>query len=925
MVVFTVDGTTVLTMHFLFSFNELARNGHADCGGAERISTSVEAAADGLRAFVLAYRNRFTRRRRLPENRPSVTQFMPCYGCHLRHIPEIFPISLSNIFRAACHGKTLRIANISAFVLSMGISALLPQFSRAEGAQDAAATTSAIPTSPSSIAAGTPGAAAAPGREDEPPIERPDFSVHVARPNAPKDKKDVPYSAECRAAGTDDCVEQAVADNGVYHIKGIAGGLVVFDMPNATLKAEDVVYDSNTGIATATGQVYYRDYDHDEVIYADSGTYNTDTEAGDFHHVRGYMKAKIVARPGVLTSKDPFYFEAEWVEKLPGKYLLHDAFITDCEMPNPWWTMHGSVIDFIPRDRAIVHDGVYRFRGLPVFFFPYFHKSLKTEPRRSGFLAPNIGHSSSRGFLFGLGYYQTIGRSMDATYVVQDFTSRGYAHHVDFRGRPTDKSYFNLIFYGVQDRGIMQSGALLKASGFTITGSGKIDLGHGWIARAAVDYLSSYLFHQQFSDSFSEAIFSETHSSGFLEKHFGTYTFDVAVSRTQSFQDTTPGNSITIRALPEVELNDTYQQLASGRIPLWFSLHASYGLFHRVEPQGAAATDFYETSQFSTRADIEPSLTSVIRLGGFSLLPEVTAHETFYGQTLVAGAVSGNNLFRSAPEAKLDLMFPTLARVYNHKTIFGDKLRHVIEPRVRYDYVTGVNSFQNTLLFDPTDLITNTRELEYELTNRIYARRGDTVTEIFSWDLRQKHYFDPTFGGALAPGQLNVLTSELSLTGYSFLDGARRDSPIVSTLRATPINGLTLAWQGDYDPVGHRIVNSMLSANIRFHRYFVNAGSDQIHPNADLANPANQFRTTFGYGDANRKGLNAAFSMVYDYRASLLEYGIAQVTYNTSCCGFSFQVRRLDFGTVVENQYLASFSIANVASVGTLKKQERIF
>ena len=65
--------------------------------------------------------------------------------------------------------------------------------------------------------------------------------------------------------------------------------------------------------------------------------------------------------------------------------------------------------------------------------------------------------------------------------------------------------------------------------------------------------------------------------------------------------------------------------------------------------------------------------------------------------------------------------------------------------------------------------------------------------------------------------------------------------------------------------------------------------------------------------------------MVYDYRLALLEYGIAQATYNTSCCGFSIQVRRLNFGTVVENQYLASFSIANVASVGTLKKQERIF
>jgi LPS-assembly protein len=516
---------------------------------------------------------------------------------------------------------------------------------------------------------------------------------------------------------------------------------------------------------------------------------------------------------------------------------------------------------------------------------------------------------------------------MDATYVVQDFTSRGYAHHVDFRGKPTQHSDFDLIFYGVQDRGIIQNGALLKAPGFSITGTGKIEFGNGWIARGALDYLSSYLFHQQFTDSYSQAIFSETHSSAYAEKHFGDYTFDVSVSRTENFIDTTPGNFVIIRSLPELELNNAYQQIASGPVPLWFSLHASYGLFHRVEPQPTTepVVDYYETSQFTSRADFEPSLSSAIRLGSFTLLPQVTEHEMFYSQTLVNYVVSGNGLLRSAPEGKVDLIFPAIARVFNRKTLFGDKLRHVIEPRIRYDYVTGVNNFNETLLFDPTDLLTNTREAQISIANRIYARRGDTVSEILSWDLSEKYYFDPTFGGALVPGQNNVFLTELNLTGYSFLDGIRRESPVVSSLRLSPVNGLHFRWQGDYDPTTRRIVNSSVSADVRIRRYFVNVGSDQIRPNPDLAPPANQFRATFGYGNNNRKGWNAAFSMVYDYRLSLLEYGIAQVTYNTSCCGFSAQVRRLDFGTVVENQYLLSFSIANVASVGTLKKQENIF
>jgi LPS-assembly protein len=56
-----------------------------------------------------------------------------------------------------------------------------------------------------------------------------------------------------------------------------------------------------------------------------------------------------------------------------------------------------------------------------------------------------------------------------------------------------------------------------------------------------------------------------------------------------------------------------------------------------------------------------------------------------------------------------------------------------------------------------------------------------------------------------------------------------------------------------------------------------------------------------------------------------LQYGNAQITYNADCCAFNMQVRRLAFGTRNENQYRFSFVIANIGSVGTLRKQDRLF
>jgi len=304
----------------------------------------------------------------------------------------------------------------------------------------------------------------------------------------------------------------------------------------------------------------------------------------------------------------------------------------------------------------------------------------------------------------------------------------------------------------------------------------------------------------------------------------------------------------------------------------------------------------------------------------------VTLHNAFYSQSLINGRVDSVSIRRFAPEVSIDFVMPSIERIFNKKTFLGDKLKHVIEPRATYRYVSNVHDFVQTLRFDPLDLISGTNELQVGITNRIYAKRGDTISEVLTWEVFQKRYFDPTFGGALVSGERNTFLSTLQLTPYSFLSGTRGYSPLVSILRVSPRPGISVTWMTDYDPRLHRFVNSTLTGDFRIRRYFVSVGSDQVRPNPLVAPPANQFRNTIGYGDPNRKGINMAFSSVYDYRQKLLSYGVAQVTYNTDCCGISFQVRRFNIGTRLgDNTYLVSFSIANIASVGTLKKQERLF
>jgi LPS-assembly protein len=769
-----------------------------------------------------------------------------------------------------------------------------------------------LPAPPSP--APSPAAAAAPAPADDATVERPDFSVRIPRPDAP------PVGEKFLNSDTQD------SDNGVYRLHGN----VTVELFNATFKADEAEYDENTKIFTARGHVSYRNYDRNELIYCDRAEYNTDTQRGTFYHVRGYNKTKVVARPGILTTQEPFYFEGAYAEKFEDKYILHDGFITDCSVPNPWWTLHGKVFDIVTNDRAISHSSVFRVRGVPVFYFPYFYKGLKKEPRKSGFTTPELGHSSQFGYFFGAGYYWAINRSYDMTYLFQDYTSRGYAHHVDLRGKPTQKSDFNLIVFGVQDRGTDVNGFISKAPGVSITGTGKIEFGDGWSARGNIDYLSSFLFRQTFSYSFNEAVYSSTNSAAYVTKKFDYYTFNTSISRNENFESATPGDSIVIRKLPEFELEGRDRQLTSGALPTWFSFDSTFGLYHRVQPDphnGPPDGPFYENSQFDPRANLEPTILTSFHWGQLNILPSFTMHETYYGQQLDTATTSviSHTLNRSAPELKIDFSLPPIERIFNKKTFLGDKLKHVIEPRLVYDYVTGVNSFLNTIRFDQTDLLSNTNELEIGITNRLYAKRGNTVTEVFTWELYQKRYFDPTFGGAVVAGQRNVLFSAIDLTGYTFLNGPRNYSPVVSVLRSSPRPGIAFQWEADYDPVYHRMTNSLVAVDVHYKKYFASTGHAFVNTNPLVTPYSNQVRASIGYGDPNRKGWNSAFSTVYDFKLDKLQFAIIQVTYNTNCCGLSAELRRVNIGARDDTQYKVAFSVANIGTFGNLKKQERLF
>jgi LPS-assembly protein len=732
------------------------------------------------------------------------------------------------------------------------------------------------------------------------------------------------------------------------------------------LHADALDYNSDTGDATADGHVVLDGGPNDEHVEATHGTYNVRAEAGRFEHVTGTTGLRLRGKRLVLTSPNPFAFTGAVVEKTgPDHYLVYDGTITTCELPRPKWEFNAHKIVVEVGGNATIYRSTFRIEGIPVFYFPFATHPIERVPRQTGFLIPNFGRSSIKGNIFGESVFWAINRSMDLTAGAEYFTRRGWAPQAEFRAQPSEDSYVDLNYFGVFDRGIGKPP--VDQGGHEVHLNAEDTFGHNFRGVASIDYLSSFVFRLAFNDVFSQAVNSEVKSEAFLSNATRGFFYNASTQRYQNFESTTPGNVITILHAPSFEWSSVDH--AIGHSPFYWSYDAAAEGLSRSEPG-------FRTAPLVGRFDLSPTVSLPLVLHGWSVRPEISLRETFYTQQLVpsggVGVARSDLINRRAVEGVLELRPPTLDRVFEREFL-GRKWKHVIEPRATYRYVSGVNNFDRILRFDERDILSNTNEVEYGVVNRLYAKRTSAkaedctesvmsslvigrpavesripwerhpeleagscqkepqVREVITWELAQKYFLDPTFGGALVPGRRNVFTTTADFTGIAFLNEARRLSPLISRLRFQATNRTEAEWDIDYDFKNSRINASTAFVNYRFGPYTIGGGDAFLQaPSATVSSTIqqafNQFRVLFGYGYPNRRGFSGATNLGFDANLGFLQYSAVQLAYNWDCCGLSVEYRRFALGSVRnENQFRFNFALANIGSFGNLRRQEKLF
>ncbi|MFZ1701093.1 MAG: LPS assembly protein LptD [Pyrinomonadaceae bacterium] len=759
-------------------------------------------------------------------------------------------------------------------------------------------------------------------------------------------------------------------------VEGTKGARVVRHSGNVDVRygiyrmqADEItIYEAENKIV-AKGSVIF-DQGDDQRITGATGIWNYKTKLGSFDDSTGFTNQ---TDDGTV-----LYFTAARVERVSLTEIeVTKGKFTACDEAVPKWSFTADKANIRTNDRLRLKNGKFLIKDRPVMVVPFVSIPIKERDRSSGFLLPTGGYSQRKGLRLSTAYYQTLGPSADVTLRADLFTSRGIGYGLDLRTRANSRSFLNMGFYAVKDRifGAKADAAHPDQGGSIIYAEGVHYFPNGFTAAVDVRLTSSLAFRQEFADGIQQIISPIEVSQIFVNKSWKNYTLNL-LAKTQVIS--IPNVREKTRNLPSINF-DKRPSMLSFLDGVYFSFKTSLeGVSRREEVDDIAlyrqqtGTDPVTTPAVAQRFDIYPQFSVPFRTKYLNFTANGAMRVTYYSNSFNdMRQVVGRDVIRKYGEFSLDVRPVALAKNYYAKDR-SFRFRHVIEPYLTYKFVKGIDNFNRIIRFDYIDTATNTNELEFGVTNRIYTRRyGEAVTpeaqrilsaspdaasafaratgnsangetsmqpyEIFSLTVRGKYFFDKTFGGALIAGRRNQLEPITALSFYTFGGVPRRFSPLSIDATYRPQRTIFVNTRMDVGITGGGL--RAISATVGYEKplfklfqtfYYTRAvtliPSLAQYANADGKEPGtlrgSQWSPSLFIGNRDR-GPYGGTSFFFDFhnrRASQqnpLISSLFTVGYAYNCCSLALQYYTFNIGVRKENKIVFSFRLNGIGSFGT--------
>lgn len=477
----------------------------------------------------------------------------------------------------------------------------------------------------------------------------------------------------------------------------IARGGVTITRGVLTLRADEVRYDRTTGVADASGHVIVTDPDT--------------TLEGDVGHINMNDESGWLEPGGAEFSATGYGLRSTRLEKELGpRYHIENGIFTTClcgGIEKPTWSLGGKTTDIKLNGIGLVRGATFRVLDVPVLWFPILSFPALND-RATGFLMPRIGYSARRGFQFEQPFFWNISKSQDATVALDVETSARIGLLAEYRYALSDDA-----------RGSFAGGywneSIRSASADEIIGSTGPPPVNRWLVLGRANQPLSDNVDMYF-DAFAvsdDTLLREIRNFG-STLDTGLRLVSARLTKTRlGAINTWSGGFLQAEADYYQDLIDP-QVLAPQRAP-YLAAQDSLPLLgnHLLGRLGGQITDFQRNEGFDGyRGDVSPQLFLPFQVGSV-LQGSVSGqlHGTMYQLAdnqqvglLVRNSGAANEFFTVNPNVLPSLdrthlrgigevraqLGTEFDRVFTFEHFGLEKLRHSIEPDVRYLYVPNV-------------------------------------------------------------------------------------------------------------------------------------------------------------------------------------------------------------------------------------------
>jgi lipopolysaccharide assembly outer membrane protein LptD (OstA) len=517
-----------------------------------------------------------------------------------------------------------------------------------------------------------------------------------------------------------------------------------------SVESTEILYHPGKNKLTAKG--YVRVTEGEIIAVMDELEINIKNGNGIFRNTifydassKAYMTAKEVRRVG------------------NGEYTAKTCTFTTCNPKSPAWQITGSEVNYYSQNFSSSSSSTLRVGGVPVFYFPYLAWPT-VQRRQSGFLPAEylIVRSSLRkfdlGYRFGIPYFWNIDPEQDLTLTYDWVERRGPGFRLDYqyawkegmRGEVKYQQFFERDLRDPENESGSLSFEEIESSDlnpqrykFEFNHNQQLDAQSRLITSALV--YSDSQFQKEYELVVSPSPNTAQQLSTNINRQFSKGSITLSTTQTRIFSELAilnrKINLTQVQYLPALTFQFSDTLWDSGKSTLTSSLSGSAVRYYRV--QGYNGDGVIVTPRLNFQFPLFQHFNASLEIGKkyprYRVSdPDVTGSDDEYGFNILDGKAEINT---------------TLSRTFKTDSGIYSRFKHLIKPRLQYDYIEDVE--QESPSGIPFGETVSTRRLAtFRLENvllvkRRFFERSVKLTSL-SLDRMRRNQLDPVLIRKLA-------------------------------------------------------------------------------------------------------------------------------------------------------------------------------